>query len=120
MRCARRASKRSGLPSGLVSSGRPYLPRALLLVTRGGLFWMVALDPARWAIRGFGGIVISSGRSSPHSIAAGRPAREPQSSAWDLRRIRWHPDCDPAKDDFVGRHLIVDASTYRRRNLAST
>jgi S-adenosylmethionine decarboxylase len=24
------------------------------------------------------------------------------------------------KDDFVGRHLIVDASTYTRRNLAST
>ncbi|MDP2626153.1 MAG: S-adenosylmethionine decarboxylase [Candidatus Rokubacteria bacterium] len=27
---------------------------------------------------------------------------------------------DAAKDDFVGRHLIVDASTYTRRNLAST
>lgn len=26
----------------------------------------------------------------------------------------------PGKDDFVGRHLIVDASTYTRRNLAST
>ena len=26
----------------------------------------------------------------------------------------------PAKDDFVGRHLIVDASTYTRRNLSST
>jgi S-adenosylmethionine decarboxylase len=25
-----------------------------------------------------------------------------------------------AKDDFVGRHLIVDASTYTRRNLSST
>ena len=24
------------------------------------------------------------------------------------------------KDDFVGRHLIVDASTYSRRNLTST
>jgi S-adenosylmethionine decarboxylase len=24
------------------------------------------------------------------------------------------------KDDFVGRHLIVDASTYNRRNLTST
>jgi S-adenosylmethionine decarboxylase len=27
---------------------------------------------------------------------------------------------DPRKDDFVGRHLIVDASTYTRRNLSST
>lgn len=27
---------------------------------------------------------------------------------------------DAAKDDFVGRHLIVDASTYTRRNLSST
>jgi len=26
----------------------------------------------------------------------------------------------PRKDDFVGRHLIVDASTYTRRNLSST
>jgi S-adenosylmethionine decarboxylase len=26
----------------------------------------------------------------------------------------------PGKDDFVGRHLIVDASTYTRRNLSST
>jgi hypothetical protein len=24
------------------------------------------------------------------------------------------------KDDFVGRHLIVDGSTYNRRNLTST
>ena len=28
-----------------------------------------------------------------------------------------HP---PSNDDFVGRHLIVDASTYARRNLSST
>jgi S-adenosylmethionine decarboxylase len=27
---------------------------------------------------------------------------------------------DEKKDDFVGRHLIVDASTYTRRNLSST
>lgn len=27
---------------------------------------------------------------------------------------------DENKDDFVGRHLIVDASTYTRRNLSST
>ena len=27
---------------------------------------------------------------------------------------------EPKKDDFVGRHLIVDASTYTRRNLSST
>jgi len=27
---------------------------------------------------------------------------------------------EPQKDDFVGRHLIVDASTYTRRNLSST
>ena len=27
---------------------------------------------------------------------------------------------DEKKDDFVGRHLIVDASTYSRRNLSST
>ena len=27
---------------------------------------------------------------------------------------------EPRKDDFVGRHLIVDASTYTRRNLSST
>ena len=27
---------------------------------------------------------------------------------------------DTQKDDFVGRHLIVDASTYTRRNLSST
>jgi S-adenosylmethionine decarboxylase len=27
---------------------------------------------------------------------------------------------DPRRDDFVGRHLIVDASTYTRRNLSST
>ena len=27
---------------------------------------------------------------------------------------------DSRKDDFVGRHLIVDASTYTRRNLSST
>jgi S-adenosylmethionine decarboxylase len=27
---------------------------------------------------------------------------------------------DENKDDFVGRHLIVDASTYSRRNLSST
>jgi S-adenosylmethionine decarboxylase len=29
-------------------------------------------------------------------------------------------DPGPKKDDFVGRHLIVDASTYTRRNLTST
>ncbi len=27
---------------------------------------------------------------------------------------------DERRDDFVGRHLIVDASTYTRRNLSST
>jgi hypothetical protein len=27
---------------------------------------------------------------------------------------------EPIRDDFVGRHLIVDASTYTRRNLTST
>ena len=27
---------------------------------------------------------------------------------------------EPRNDDFVGRHLIVDASTYTRRNLSST
>ena len=27
---------------------------------------------------------------------------------------------DEKKDDLVGRHLIVDASTYTRRNLSST
>src|SRR2546425_4856573 len=75
MRCARRASKRSGLPSGLVSSGRPYLPRALLLVTRGGLFWMVALDPARWAIRGLGGIVYLPDRAFPPRAPRGAPSR---------------------------------------------
>ena len=26
----------------------------------------------------------------------------------------------PRPDDFAGRHLIVDASTYNRRNLTST
>jgi hypothetical protein len=36
-----------------------------LLVTRGGLFWIVALDPARWAIRGFGGIVVLLGIQHP-------------------------------------------------------
>ena len=30
-------------PSGLAIGGSPYFARALLLVTRGGLFWMVAL-----------------------------------------------------------------------------
>jgi hypothetical protein len=30
-----------------------------LLVTSGGLFWIVAFDPARWAIRGRGGIASS-------------------------------------------------------------
>jgi S-adenosylmethionine decarboxylase len=29
-------------------------------------------------------------------------------------------DSGPKKDDLVGRHLIVDASTYTRRNLTST
>src|SRR5262245_17214571 len=58
MRCARNASKRSGLPSGFVKSGRPYFSRALLLVTSGGLFWIVAFDPARCAMRGFSDIVI--------------------------------------------------------------
>ncbi|MGH7315713.1 MAG: hypothetical protein ACREI6_04475 [Candidatus Rokuibacteriota bacterium] len=27
---------------------------------------------------------------------------------------------EPRKDDLVGRHLIVDASTFTRRNLSST
>src|SRR5215813_9441887 len=51
-RWGRRASNRSGLPSGLVRSGKPYWCRALLLVTRGSLFWMVAVGPEKTAILG--------------------------------------------------------------------
>src|SRR5437868_1797623 len=51
-RCARSASKRMGIPSGRRSSGRPYRSRALLLVTSGGLFMIVALGPAKCARRG--------------------------------------------------------------------
>jgi hypothetical protein len=36
----------------LVTTGSPYFRRALLLVTSGGLFRMVALGPAKWAMRG--------------------------------------------------------------------
>jgi hypothetical protein len=44
------ALERIGVPSGLVTSGSPYFRRALLLVTSGGLFRMVALGPAKWAM----------------------------------------------------------------------
>src|SRR5262245_64529639 len=59
-RWGRRASNRSGLPSGLVRSGKPYLCRALLLVTRGSLFWIVAVGPEKTAILGLaeGGIAV--------------------------------------------------------------
>ncbi len=40
------------MPSGLVRSGKPYLCRALLLVTRGSLFWIVAVGPEKTAILG--------------------------------------------------------------------
>src|ERR1700736_4424109 len=50
-RCARRASKRCSLPSGLSRGARPYFLLPLLEVTRGGVFWIVAVGPAKWAIR---------------------------------------------------------------------
>src|SRR5262245_66477517 len=37
-----------------------------------------------------------------------------------MDRIAMEPVNTRQADDFVGRHLIVDASTYTRRNLAST
>src|SRR5690349_13992870 len=50
-RCGRRTSNRAGAPSGLVIGGRLCFALALLDVTKGGVFWIVALGPARWAIR---------------------------------------------------------------------
>jgi S-adenosylmethionine decarboxylase len=37
-----------------------------------------------------------------------------------IRVAAWSLMDESRRDDFVGRHLIVDASTYTRRNLAST
>jgi hypothetical protein len=36
-----------------VVSGSLCLARALLEVTNGGVFWVVALGPAKWAMRAF-------------------------------------------------------------------
>src|SRR5690606_18161379 len=52
-RCVRRASNFWALPSALARRGRPSLARALLEVTKGGVFWMVAVGPARCAMRTF-------------------------------------------------------------------
>ena len=41
-------------------NGKPYLARALFEVTSGGVFWIVAVGPARWTMRGLG-IDISGG-----------------------------------------------------------
>ena len=49
----RSASNRIGLPSGLVRRGSPCFSRALLLVTSGSLFWIVAVGPENTAIFGF-------------------------------------------------------------------
>jgi hypothetical protein len=62
----------------LVISGKPYLVRALLLVTSGGLFWIVALGPEKCAIRGLFLIAAALGRtvrSCPTTSSVGRWAR---------------------------------------------
>jgi hypothetical protein len=43
-----------GLPSGFARSGSPYCSLALLLVTSGALFAIVAVAPENTAIVGFG------------------------------------------------------------------
>src|ERR1700730_1161222 len=88
-RCARRASKPCSLPSGLSRGARPYFLLALLEVTRGGVFWIVAVGPAKWAIRalrlldmGF----LSVGTRRAATVAGnktGKPARAP--SYWTRR-----------------------------------
>src|ERR1700722_7183248 len=40
-------------PSGWCSGARPYFSRALLDVTKGGVFWIVAFGPERCAMRSF-------------------------------------------------------------------
>src|SRR5262249_48424755 len=52
------ASERCARRWGRVRRATAFFSRALLRVASGGVFWMVALDEARWAIRGLGGIVI--------------------------------------------------------------
>jgi hypothetical protein len=62
-RCARNTSKRIGEPSLLVRSGKPYFSRALLLVTNGSLFWIVAVGPENTAMRGlawlYGSVIVN-------------------------------------------------------------
>jgi hypothetical protein len=36
-----------------LSNGKPCLARALFEVTSGGVFWIVAVGPAKWAMRAF-------------------------------------------------------------------
>jgi hypothetical protein len=43
-----------------VRIGKPYFPRALLLVTNGSLFWMVAVGPEKTAMRGLGLLGVSA------------------------------------------------------------
>jgi hypothetical protein len=58
----RNASKPASLPSALFRNGRPCLARALLDVTKGGVFWIVALDPDICAMHVFG-VMARSGES---------------------------------------------------------
>ena len=53
-RWARSTSNRAGVPSGLAFNGSPYFARALFEVTSGGVFWIVAVGPERWTMRGLG------------------------------------------------------------------
>jgi hypothetical protein len=39
-------------PSAWRRGGKPYLARALLLVTSGSVFWIVAVGPEKTAMRG--------------------------------------------------------------------
>jgi hypothetical protein len=51
-RCGRSTSKRIAAPSVWLRGVNPYFSRALLLVTSGSVFWIVAVGPEKTAIRG--------------------------------------------------------------------
>jgi hypothetical protein len=50
-RCGRSISNCAGVPSGFLKRGSWCFVLALLDVTKGEVFWIVALGPAKWAIR---------------------------------------------------------------------
>jgi hypothetical protein len=60
----------------LAFSGSPYFDRALFEVTSGGVFWIVAVGPERWTMRG---LVIDT------SAASGEDFTRHSAGSWRFR-----------------------------------